>query len=115
MKAPWWVSILLAGLSFAGLRWILPAMVGQDKLLQAVAAGTAPLAYLFALLFGLLAVGSALFATKRRRLVDDQQGLETLRAASWKDFEYLVAEAYRRQGQQRLRIQETASAGDRTF
>jgi len=98
MKAPWWVSILLAGLSFAGLRWILPAMVGQDKLLQAVAAGTAPLAYLFALLFGLLAVGSALFATKRRRLVDDQQGLETLRAASWKDFEYLVAEAYRRQG-----------------
>ena len=98
MKAPWWVSVLLAGLSFAGLRWVFPAMVGQDKLLQAAATEAARYAYLSAVLFGLLAVGSALFARKRRRLVDDQQSLDTLCAASWKDFEYLVAEAYRRQG-----------------
>jgi len=38
------------------------------------------------------------FGAKRRRLVDEQQSLETLRATSWKDFEYLVAEAYRRRG-----------------
>jgi restriction system protein len=98
LKAPWWVSVLLAALSFAGLRWVFPALVGQDKLLQAVAAEAGKLAYLPAILFGLLAVGSALFAAKRRRLVDDQQSLESLRAASWKDFEYLVGEAYRRQG-----------------
>jgi restriction system protein len=98
VNAPWWVSALLAVLSYAALRWVLPAMVGQDKLLQAAATEAAKLAYLPAILFGVLAIGSALFATKRRRLVDDQQSLETLRAASWKDFEYLVAEAYRRQG-----------------
>jgi restriction system protein len=60
-------------------------------------AWTAGSAYLPAILFGLLTVGSALFAAKRRRLVGDQQSLETLRAIPWKDFEYLVAEAYRRQ------------------
>ena len=98
VKAPWWVSILFAGLSFAGLRWVFPALVGQDKLLQAVAAEAGKLAFLPAILFGLLAVGSALFAAKRRRLVDHQQSLESLRATSWKDFEYLVGEAYRRQG-----------------
>ena len=98
MKAPCWVSALLAVLSYVALRWVLPAVAGQHKMLQAVAAGAAPLAYLFAIIFGILAIGSALFATKRRRLVDGQQSLETLRASSWKDFEYLVAEAYRRQG-----------------
>jgi restriction system protein len=98
LKAPWWVSAAVAGLSFAGLRWVFPAVIGQDKLLQAFAAEAAKLAYISALLFALLAAGSALFATKRRRLVDDQQSLESLCATSWKDFEYLVAEAYRRQG-----------------
>ena len=32
------------------------------------------------------------------RLVDQQTNLESLRAVSWKDFECLMAEAYRRQG-----------------
>ena len=56
------------------------------------------LAPFVAFLFGIMAAGSAFFSAKRRRLVDEQQSLETLRATSWKDFEYLVAEAYRRRG-----------------
>jgi restriction system protein len=31
-------------------------------------------------------------------LVNDQQSLQSIRETSWKDFEYLVAEAFRRQG-----------------
>jgi len=38
------------------------------------------------------------FGKKRRHLVDEQTSLESLRNTSWKDFEFLVAEAYRRQG-----------------
>jgi restriction system protein len=41
-----------------------------------------------------------LFARKRHRLVDEQTSLEKLRETAWKDFEYLVAEAFRRQGYQ---------------
>ncbi len=61
-------------------------------------AWTAGSAYLPAILFGLLTAGSALFAAKRRRLVSDQQSLETLSAIPWRAFAYLVAEAYHRQG-----------------
>jgi restriction system protein len=50
------------------------------------------------LVFGTFAVGSFVFARKRHRLVEEQTSLEKLRATSWKDFEFLVAEAYRRQG-----------------
>jgi restriction system protein len=98
LMAPWWVSAGLGVLAYVGLRWILPAFAGQDKLVQAVIAGLSPLAPFVALVFGIMAVASALFGAKRRGLVDKQQSLETLRATSWKDFEYLVAEAYRRRG-----------------
>jgi len=98
LMAPWWVSAGLGVLAYVGLRWILPALAGQDKLVQAVIAGLSPLAPFAALVFGIIAVASALLGAKRRRLVDEQQSLETLRATSWKDFEYLVAEAYRRRG-----------------
>jgi restriction system protein len=96
--APWWVSAGLAVLAYVGLRWILPAFAGEDKLVQAVITGLSPLAPFAALVFGIIAVASALFGAKRRRLVDGQQSLEALRATPWKDFEYLVAEAYRRRG-----------------
>lgn len=96
--APWWVSAGLAVLAYVGLRWILPVFAGQDKLAQAVIAGLSKFAPFTAFVFGILAVASALFGAKRGRLVDEQQSLETLRATPWKDFEYLVAEAYRRRG-----------------
>jgi restriction system protein len=98
LLAPWWVSAALGVLAYIGLRWILPAFAGQDKLVQAIIAALSKYAPLAALFFGIVAVASALFGAKRRRLVDEQQSLETLRATSWKDFEYLVAEAYRRRG-----------------
>jgi hypothetical protein len=44
MKAPWWVSALLAVLSYAALRWVFPAVAGQDKLLQTAATEAAKLA-----------------------------------------------------------------------
>ena len=42
--APWWVSAGLAVLAYVGLRWILPAFAGQDKLAQAVIVGLSKLA-----------------------------------------------------------------------
>jgi restriction system protein len=52
------------------------------------------------LFFGIFAAGSFWFSRHRRRLVDGQTSLESLRNTSWKHFEFLVAEAYRRQGYQ---------------
>jgi restriction system protein len=53
---------------------------------------------LFAITF-LLAAPFAFFNGRRKRkLLDNQQDIASIKALSWKEFEELVAEAYRRQG-----------------
>lgn len=98
LKLPWWVSAALGIIAFAGVRWGLPIWAGHDNTRQMLAKGVIPLAPLALLLFGIFALGSFVFARKRHRLVDEQTSLDQLRATPWKDFEFLVAEAYRRQG-----------------
>ncbi len=100
LKLPWWVSAAFGIVAFAGVRWGLPMWAGDDNTRQMLAKGIVPLAPLALLLFGIFAVGSFVFAKKRHRLVEEQTSLDQLRETPWKDFEYLVAEAYRRQGYQ---------------
>ena len=52
LKPPWWVSATLGVLAYVGLRWILPAFAGQDKLVQTFIAGLSPLAPFAALASG---------------------------------------------------------------
>ncbi len=97
---PWWVSVVLSAGAFLILRFLLPAIpiapanVGVKALIVA-GQGFAPLV---AMLFLMSAPVSALYAWRRGRLLDSQQGLDCIRALSWQGFETLVAEAYRRQG-----------------
>lgn len=97
IKTPWWVSGILGVLVFICLRWGLPVWAGDKtrQMLVSTFVGIAP-AILF--LFLLLAAVSFWFGLRRRHLLDDQTSLESLRNTPWKDLEFLVAEAYRRQG-----------------
>jgi restriction system protein len=98
LRLPWWFGATLGILAFAGLRWGLPVWARQDSAKQILVKGLAPLAPFALVFFGLFAAGSLVFAAKRRRLIDQQTSLDSLRQISWKEFEYLVAELYRRQG-----------------
>jgi restriction system protein len=98
LKSPWWVSVVLGVLVFIAMRWAIPAAIAQNPALHPFAVALPRLSPIPLMLFGLFAVASTLFAMKRHRLVDDQTSLEKLRETGWKDFEYLVAEAFRRQG-----------------
>lgn len=100
LKSPWWVSATLGVILFAVIRWGIPAWAGDVNARQMIAKGVSPLAPLPLLFFVLIAIGSFLFAKKRHRLVEEQTSLEKLRETGWKDFEYLVAEAFRRQNYQ---------------
>ena len=97
LKLPWSVSAVLAILSFVGIRWGLPVWAGNDNTREIFARGIVPLAPFPLVIFGIFAVGSFWCSKIRRRLVDGQTSLESLRNISWKQFEFLVAEAYRRQ------------------
>jgi len=71
---------------------------------QAAAAHAHWLAAIF-----LLPIPFALYnAARRRRLVEAQPSVDRLLTMSWKDFEHLVGEAYRRQG---YRVTERGGAG----
>ncbi len=100
LRMPWWVSAVLGVVSFIALRWIIPAKLDHNQALHPFAVALPKLAFLPLALFALIAVGSFLFAGKRHRLVDEQTSLEKLWETAWKDFEYLVAESFRRQGYQ---------------
>jgi restriction system protein len=72
---PWWISLALAMFSYGALR--------------------APLISLCLLC---LATLSALRTSVNSRMLQQQAGLDSLCRLSWKQFEDLVGEAYRRQG-----------------
>ena len=98
IKAPWWVSAVLGAFLFVGLRWGLPVWAGDDKTRQTLVSTIVGIAPAILFLFVLLTVASFWFGLHRRHLLNDQTSLESLRNTPWKDFEFLVAEAYRRQG-----------------
>ena len=95
---PWWVSLVVAGIVFVAVRWLLPVVGSSNRVLRPLGEALHDKAWWFALPFVVVAGIAAFNSYYRRRLLDDQVGLETLRALSWQDFERLVGEAYRRQG-----------------
>ncbi len=97
-KAPWWVSASLGVLAFIGLRWGLPLWAGDDRNRHLLINGFVGIAPAILFLFAIFSAGSFWFGRYRSRLVDGQTSLESLRATPWKQFEFLVAEAFRRQG-----------------
>lgn len=98
VKAPWWISAILSLVAYLGLRFVLPASVEGGTLAKGlVQLGRDAAIYVAAFLW-VIAVFSAWFGIKRRDLVDQQTSLESLRSISWKDFEFMMAEAFRREG-----------------
>lgn len=100
VKAPWWVSATLAPLAYAGLKWGVPlfAATTTNTILKTFAPGVAGLApYAFGFLC-IISVISFFFGLKRRRLVDTRTSLASLNDISWKEFEWMVGEAFRRRG-----------------
>ena len=100
---------------FALVKWGLAWFFGSTSNPYTKAVGAAfsmgtldPLAWMF-LTLGLLAAGISWVRMRNRaKLLDEQTGIDTLRAMSWVRFEQLVGEAYRRLGYQ---IVETGQGG----
>ncbi len=101
---PWCVT-LLTGVGI----WIYlkqqPGLGGGDVL-----KGTVLRLFLTAVqwLCFIAAAVSALAAVKRRRTFASAKDIESIRAMTWKEFETLIAETYRRQG---FTVEETGGGG----
>ena len=123
VKAPWWISIILAVVFYVALRFMLPLLLGNiqpepgtnsfsTNIFRGLAQKGNFLANAAAFFFLAAATYSfvtSLFNRKERiGLFNKQKNLETIRALRWQDFEKLVGEAYRRQG---YTITETGGGG----
>lgn len=97
LKLPPWVSLTLGVVSYAVLELLQRThSASKGGLLFSFATSLyAPMALVFFVFFAAL---SGVHRARRAKLVDQQTGLDSLRHTSWKDFEILVAEAFRRQG-----------------
>lgn len=95
---PWWFSLALAGVVYFGLKYYLPTVEFESPVFQSIGKALPSMAGIFSGIFLLTAAISAFHAWRRGELLDRQTSVKSIKAVSWKDFEYLVSEAYRRKG-----------------
>ena len=104
----WWVDVILAALVYLSFKYVIPAISFQSPLYKGIARVLPGLAPFFAGLILFTAGISAFNAWRKGQLLERQTGIGTLRAISWKEFEELVGEAYRRKG---YTVAETGGGG----
>ncbi|MCY3760727.1 MAG: restriction endonuclease [Gemmatimonadetes bacterium] len=110
---PWWTGAALAIGVWAGIVFMLPGAVADfpvvgRQLGQAAERNRFLLATLAAAPFLICSWVSWRNGRRKRRLLDRRDGIASIRALSWREFEELVAEAFRREG---YRVLENSKAG----
>lgn len=108
-ELPWWLSIVVAALTYVGLTQIVPNIETGNPIVDMVFLAFQYAGPFFAFIFLLASPFSYLNAKRKRKQLDVQKDINSIKALSWKGFEELVAEAYRRQG---YRVIENALGPD---
>lgn len=97
-KYPWWVNVILAVVVYISFKYLIPSMVFQNIFFNAFAKLAPNLAPIVAAPLLIVAALSAFNAWRKGQLFNSQKGIESIRKLSWREFEELVGEAYRRKG-----------------
>lgn len=121
-NTPWWVgppTVLVAWLLFRfvipGVFWLAAMLVtdGGQSIAQGMAATISTISRLaspwVAALVAVVWLGALVRKAIDANRLDSQTGLESVRAMHWRDFEQLLAEAFRRQG---YAVQDTGPGAD---
>lgn len=95
---PWWIGVVTAAIVFVSLKYFLPSALSSSPVVQGLARSLSETAWLFALPFLVVAGISAVRQFSRGYLLDRQTNIDSVRALSWQELEFLVGEAFRRQG-----------------
>lgn len=95
---PWWVSVIVSAIAYVVLTFVIPSILTDNQFFQVFAKALPQLAPYLAFILLIPAPLSAINAWRKRRLLDKQTGINSIRSLDWKEFEELVAEAYRRKG-----------------
>lgn len=105
LVVPAWVGPILAAVVFAVMRWVIPPLLAADsgsefsrsglRVIAQVMHGFAPWAGGLTLLVW---IAAEIKKWMNRSHLDRQTGAASIRDLNWREFEALLAEAFRRQG-----------------
>jgi restriction system protein len=97
-QCPWWVSVVLSGIVYVALRFILPTIEFKGPFLKGLAGAAPRLAVPLGLTLVIPAPIAFFNSLRKKKLLDKQRDLDSIKCLSWKEFEELIAEAYPRKG-----------------
>jgi restriction system protein len=95
---PWWASVIAAAVVYVVCAFALPAYLASSPFTAGIGNATKTAAPYVAALFLLVGFGSFLRSYLIRQRFDAIAGLEGIRDLSWRQFESIVGEAFRRRG-----------------
>lgn len=105
---PWWFNLALSVVVYLILKHWLPSIEYKSPAVKSMAGALSSFAGMFALFLVFLAGISAFNSWRRGELFRKQTSVRSLKSLSWKNFETLVGEYYRRLG---YRVYENISGG----
>ena len=98
VELPWWVSVLISATAYVMMAHVLPSIQTDNQITSMVfKAFVIPAPYIAGMIL-LAAPFAFLNARRKAKQLDTQRNIQTVRDLHWRNFEELVAEAYRRQG-----------------
>lgn len=108
VQCPWWVSVLVSLVFYVFATFVAPNIETENMILNMFLPALPQIATMFALVLLLPAPLAFFNQYKKKRLLESQKNIDSIRALSWKQLEELVGEAYRRQG---FHVIENQTAG----
>jgi restriction system protein len=105
---PWWFNLIVSAIVYFGLKYYLPTLEFHSPVFKGISTALPNQAGIFASLFIFIAAISAYHSWRKGELLDRQTSVKSIKDLPWKDFEFLVSEAYRRQG---YSVQENIGGG----
>jgi len=97
-KGSWKVNVALAIIVYVSFKYLIPKIEFQNMFFSAFARWAPQLAPVITGLILFVAALSAFHAWRKGKLFNNQKSIETIRKLSWREFEELVGEVYRRKG-----------------
>ena len=98
VELPWWVSVILSASAYVIMAYGLPNVQTDNPMIAMVFNAFAIPAPFIASIILLVAPFAYFNSRRKAKQLDTQRSLDTIRDLHWRNFEELVAEAYRRQG-----------------
>ena len=95
---PWWMTLIIAAILYPALKFVLPVIPFDNHLISAMTQGVSKIAYLILVPLIAMAIFSFLNQLRKGKMLENQTGLDSIKKLSWRQFEKLVGEVFRKQG-----------------